>query len=198
MRLQQQGHEHQRRRGRCPLQHRHFQYQATDPARGPHRGQQAHVRPERDAAEHHLIDPEFVQQAQYLVGVDIHPVGTGVPGLVAAAVTQQVEQHDAITLGGQPPGQPVAEVGVEQQAVQPHQDPVARAVNLIGKPVLTVGHGVPRTVGTGLGVLASMLTRTDALHDLSASRPGVTGSEARHPGDVRPWVPASDTPILLL
>jgi hypothetical protein len=33
-------------------------------------------------------------------------MGTGMPGLVAAAVTQEVEQHDPVAPGGQPAGRP--------------------------------------------------------------------------------------------
>ena len=71
-------------------------------------------------------------------------MGASVAGLVAAAMAQQVEQHDPVAAGGQPAGQAAAEVGVEQQAVQPHEHPVARAVDLVGQPVLTIGKRVPR------------------------------------------------------
>jgi hypothetical protein len=40
-------------------------------------------------------------------------------------MAQQVEQHDTVALGGQSPGQAAAEVGVEQQTMQPHEHPVA-------------------------------------------------------------------------
>jgi len=79
-------------------------------------------------------------------------MGAGMAGLVAAAMTQQVEQHDAVALGGQSPGQAAAEVGVEQQTVQPHEHPVARTVDLIGQPVPAIGQGVPRAVGAWLRV----------------------------------------------
>ena len=81
--------------------------------------------------------------------VEIHPIGAGVTGLVATAVTQQIEQHDAVAVGGQPPGQAAAEISVQQQAVQPHQHPVSRAVHLIRQPVLTVIERVPRAIGRG-------------------------------------------------
>ncbi len=159
VRLQEERHEHERRGRGGPLQDRHFQDQAAHPLGCPHRGEQAHVGPQRYPAEHRLLDGEFVQQAQNLVGVEIHPVGAGVARPVAPAVTQQVEQHDTVALGGQPPGQIAAELGVQQQAVQPQQHPVSGTVDLIGQLVLTIGEGVPRTVRAGAG---------QALHNPSA------------------------------
>jgi len=122
--LQQQRHEKQRRGRGSGLQHRHFQDQAADLLWRPHGGEQAHVGAERDAAEHHLVHAELVEQAQHLIGVQVHAVGAGVPGFVAPAVTEQVEQHDAVAPGRQCPGQAAAQVGVEQDAVQPDQGPV--------------------------------------------------------------------------
>lgn len=149
VRLEQERHERERRRRDRPLEHRHLQHQAADPLRRLHGGEQAHVSAQRDPPEHHLADAELIQQAQHLLGVEIHPVGAGVTGLVAAAMTQQVEQHDAVAVGGQPPGQAAAEVSVQQQAVQPHQHPVSRAVHLIRQPVLTVIERMPPAIGTG-------------------------------------------------
>ncbi len=137
---EQERQEDQRRRRDGRLQHRHFQDQAADPLRCSHGGEQAHVGTQRDPAEHRLIRAQLVQQAQHLLRVKIHPVGASVAGLLAPAMTQQVEQHDPVALGGQCPGQAAAEVGVQQQAMQPHEHPVARAVDLIGQPVLTPGH----------------------------------------------------------
>ena len=90
-------HEHPCRRGGGRFEHRHLQDQAADPLRRCHRGQQAHVGTQRDTAEHHLVDAEFVKQAQHLLRVEVHPVGAGMAGLVAAAMTEQVEQHDPVT-----------------------------------------------------------------------------------------------------
>jgi hypothetical protein len=123
--LQQERREHQRGRRSRRLEHRHFQNQAADPAWCLHRGEQAHVGTQRDPSQNHLVRAELVQQAQHLLGVQIHPVGASVAGLVAPAMAQQVEQHDTVALGGQSAGQPAAEVGVEQQAVHPHEHPVA-------------------------------------------------------------------------
>ena len=169
VRLKQQGYEHQRCRRRGALEDRHFQNQAADPFRCAHRGKQAHVGAERDAAEHRLVDPELVQQAQHLLRVEIHAVGAGVARLVAVAVTQQVEQHDAIAPGGQPLGQASAEASVEQQAVQPYDHPVAGPVDLVGQPVLTKGQGAPGSRCAGLQVLDDMPTWADVHHDSSAS-----------------------------
>jgi hypothetical protein len=144
--LEQERHEEHRRRRGSGLQYRHFQDQAADLPWGPHGREQAHVGPERDAAEHNLVHAELIQQAQHLIGVQVHPVGARVPGFVAPAVTEQVEQHDAVAPGRQCPGQAAAQVGVEQDAMQPDQGPVPRAVNLIVQPVLAVGERVPRTV----------------------------------------------------
>ena len=144
--LEQERHEKHRRRRGSGLQYRHFQDQAANLPGCPHRGEQAHVGPERDAAEHYLVHAELIQQAQHLIGVQVHPVGARVPGFVAPAVTEQVEQHDAVALGGQRPGQPAAQVGVEQDAVQPDENPVPRAVDLIVQPVLAVSQRAPRTV----------------------------------------------------
>jgi len=149
VRLEQERHEREGGRRDRPLEHRHLQHQAADPLRRLHGGEQAHVSTQRDPAEHRLADAELIKQAQHLLGVEIHPIGPGVAGLVATAVTQQVEQHDAVAVGGQPPGQAAAEIGVQQQAVQPHQHPVSRAVHLIRQPVLTVIERVPHAIGRG-------------------------------------------------
>jgi len=99
------------------------------------------------AAQAMAINAELVHKAQQLLGVKIHPVETGMPGLVAAAVAQQVKQHDPVALGGQGPGQAAAQVGVEQQAVQPDQHAVTRAVHLVAEPVLTEGKRVRAALG---------------------------------------------------
>ena len=143
VRLQQQRHERQRRRRGGPLEHGHLQDQAANPLGRPNRGEQAHVGAERDPAEHHLVRAELVQQAEHLLGVYIHPVLPGVLGLVAVAMAQQVEQHDAVAASGQPAGQATAEGSVEQQGVQPHEHPVARAVDLIGQPVFAKSQRAP-------------------------------------------------------
>jgi hypothetical protein len=122
--LQQEGDERERRRRGGGLEHRHFQDQPAYPPGRSHGGEQAHVGPQRDPAQHYLVGAELVQQAQHLVGVKVHAMGAGLPGLLAAAMTEQVEQHDAVAPGGQCPGQAAAEVGVEQDAVQPHEHPV--------------------------------------------------------------------------
>ncbi len=139
VRLQQQRHERQRRRRGRPLEHRHLQDQAAHPLRRLHRGEQAYVGAKRDPAQHHLTGAELVQQAQHLLRVQVHPVRASVPGLVAAAVAQQVEQYHAVAAGSKPTGQAPAEVGVEQQGMKPHKHPLARAVDLIGQPVRAVG-----------------------------------------------------------
>ena len=154
--LEQERREHERRRRNSPLEHRHFQDQAADPLGRPHRGEQAHIGAQRDPAEHHLVHAELVQEAQHLISVEIHPVRAGVTRLVAAAMAQQVEQHDTVALGGQSPGQAAAEVGVEQQTVQPHEHPVARTVDLIGQPVLAVGQRVPRAFDVVFGGKVSL------------------------------------------
>jgi hypothetical protein len=150
VRLQQEGHERERRRRGSGLEHRHFQDQPANPLRRAHGGEQAHVGAKRDPAQHHLVDAELVKQAQHLVSVKVHAVGAGLPGFIAPAVTEQVEQHDAVAPGGQRPGQPAAEVGVEQDAVQPHEHPVSRAIDLVAQPVLAVVERMPRALRTGL------------------------------------------------
>ena len=125
MHLQQERREHQCRRGSGPLENRHFQDQAADPLGCPHRGEQAHIGTQRDPSQDHLIHAQLIQEAQHLISVKIHPVGASMTGLIAPAVAEQVEQHDTVALSGQSPRQPAAEVGVEQQTVQPHQNPVA-------------------------------------------------------------------------
>jgi hypothetical protein len=147
--LEQERHEKQRRRRGSGLQYRHLKDQAADLPGCPHGREQADVGPERDAAEHHLIRAELVQQAHHLIGVQVHPVGARVPGFVAPAVTKQVEQHDAVAPGRQCPGQATAQVGVEQDAVQPDQGPVPCAVDLVVQPVLAVGERLPHTVRPG-------------------------------------------------
>lgn len=69
-------------------------------------------------------------------GIKVHAVSACLPGFFAQAVTEQIEQHDSVALGGQLARQAAAEVGVEQDAVQPHEDPVAGAVDLVVQPVL--------------------------------------------------------------
>jgi hypothetical protein len=145
--VQQQRDERQSRRRGRPLEHRHLQDQPPDPLRRLHRGEQAHVRAEGNPAKHHLIDAEFAEQAQHLLGVKIHPVRAGLPWLVAAAMAQQVKQHNAVAAGGQSAGQAAAQVGVEQQRVQPDEHPVALAVDLVRQPVLTKDQRAPRTFG---------------------------------------------------
>jgi hypothetical protein len=151
--LQQERRKHQCRRRGGPLQHRHFQDQAADPLGGLGRDEQAHVGAQRDPSQHHLIHAQLIQQAQHLLGVQIHPVSARVARLLAPAVTQQVKQHDTVTPGGQSAGQAAAEVGVEEQTVQPDQHPVARAVDLIGQPVPAVGQRVPRAFQAWLRVV---------------------------------------------
>jgi diacylglycerol O-acyltransferase len=173
----QQRQEHPGRRRHRPLQHRHLQDQSAHPPGCLHRGQQAHVGSQRDAPEHRLIHAELVQKAQDLPGVKVHPVGAGVAGLVAAPVTQEVEQHHPVAAGGQGLGQAPAEVSVEQQAVQPHQHPVARAVDLVGQPVLAEGH-VPGAVGAGYGAVLRADTSTPLATARSAEQAGRSAEQS--------------------
>ena len=76
--------------------------------------------------------------------------------LVAAAMTQKVEQHDPVTLGGQRPGQATAKAGVEQQTMQPDEHPLTGTVDLIGQPIPAVGQRVPRAFDVVFGGKVSL------------------------------------------
>jgi hypothetical protein len=152
VRLEQQRQEHEGSRGHGPFQYRHLEHQAADPFRCPRRGEQAHVGAQRHPAQDGLVHPELIHQAQHLLGVQVHPVRAGVPRFVAVAVAQQVQQHDPVAQGGQRPGQGPAQAGVQQQAVQPYQHALTRAVDLVMEPVSAVGQRVHAARGIRSGL----------------------------------------------
>lgn len=61
--VEQERDERECGRGSGGLEHRHLKHQAAHLVRCSHGGEQAHVGPERHAAEHHLIHAKFVEQA---------------------------------------------------------------------------------------------------------------------------------------
>src|SRR5713101_7149115 len=71
-------------------------------------------------------------------------------GLVAGPVAEQVQQHDAVAPPSQLGGQTTAQVCVHQQSVDPHQDPVAGAVNFVTQLVLPVRKRANDVIWIGL------------------------------------------------
>ena len=53
-------------------------------------------------------------------------------------MAEQVEQDDPVSGTGQRPGDRPVEVGVEQEAVEVHEDVVSRTVDLVGEPITPV------------------------------------------------------------
>jgi hypothetical protein len=137
--VQQERHEGERRGGCGGLKHRHFEYQAAHPLGCLRRGQQAHVGAERDTAEYRPVHAELVEQGDHMLCVQVHAVRARLGRLIALAMTEQVEQDDAVAAVGQRPGQPPAQLAVEEDRVQPYENSVSRTVDLVAQAVLTAG-----------------------------------------------------------
>ena len=76
-----------------------FQDQAADPSWCRHGGHQAHIGAHRHATEHNLIHADLVEQAEHLLGVEVHPMNARMTRLVAAAMTQKVESTTRLPRG---------------------------------------------------------------------------------------------------
>ncbi len=131
---EQHGQEHHRGPGHGPLEHGHLDQQSPHPLGGLDRHLEAHVGPERHPAHDGLVDAELVEQRHHVPGVGVHAVGRGVPGLVRPSVAGQVEQDDLETPIGEIRGQAPAELVVEQEAVEEHEDARPLAVALVLQP----------------------------------------------------------------
>ena len=86
----------------------------------------------------------MVEQGEDLVGVEIDAVQGGVLGMVAAPVSEQVEQHHPVPPAGQGFRDTAVDLGVEQQAVQIDEQTVSLTVHLVGEvlPLEAEGPGL--------------------------------------------------------
>lgn len=92
---------------------------------------EAHVGPQRHAADDGLVDAELVEERHHVTRVGVHAVDRRVAGLVRLSVPGEVEEDDLESPLGEIGGQATAELVVEEQAVDEHQDPVPPPVALV-------------------------------------------------------------------
>ena len=96
---------------------------------------QGDIGPQGHAAHHGPPDAELVEQGDHLARVAVHAVLRGVVWLVARAVTEEIEEHDAKPMRGEAPRELPIDTGVEQQPTGENDHAVALAVYLVAERV---------------------------------------------------------------